>query len=878
MYTINENTTSGATISQLSAYDLDENTTLTYSIVSGNIGNACALNSTTGKLTVNQSLAIDYETQSSYHLMIKVSDGLNISQSKILIQIINQNDNYPLLENYTFNIFENSNSGTFIGKVFASDSDGNLNTLTYNLKSGNTGNAFTLDKNSGILKVLSSNILDYESKSIYDLVIDVTDAVYTTIANIKINIQNIDENTLNIFDNTIFVKENQKIHLTQIQATSISNIQTYNITSGNVGNTFYINPITGDVSITATTYMDYEFYPEFTLDILATDGTNQKNAKLFIKLLDVDEATPYLISETFSVSEYSIIGTQVGTIVGYDDDVNLAKLKYNLISSTSPSTFSIDPPTGNIYLINNQEIDYEKNKLHTLLVQVSDGIHKLTEEIEIIIVNENDNIPKSYPKTININENLPNQTEITTIDATDNDGSLNTLIYNILAGNTNNIFVINTLNGRISINKSQFLDYEQIKSYKLTLEISDGTNNSETTLIININDINDNYPEISNKTLMIDENLFNNTTIFQFKASDADANSIFYYNIVGGNTNDAFGIENSTGIVYVKNSAKIDYETIRNFQIQISVNDGLNTSYSYLAVNLNNTNDNICNGKDTIISIDENYKYYSIFKLAVTDLDGNISTINYQIISGNEKNIFYIDTEGILNIKPNNNIDYETTKEFGLIIKISDGKYQDGISVKILINNLNDVAPTIENQTFVLQENSPKGTVVGVIKTIDADGKMNQNTFTISGGNTNNTFKINAQTGEIFVNNNEQLKYDIQNEYNLTITLNDGVYTTNNNVKINLLDVVENRINEMEFGMNLHIYPNPCEAQLNIFTKTNAKIKYEIISINGKILISNDFFHTENSTIDVTSLKNGFYILKLKINNSIVIRKIIVQK
>jgi sugar lactone lactonase YvrE len=88
-FSIEENSMNGALIGMVLANDNDQGQTLSYSIVSGNIDNAFSIQSNTGAITVTG--ALDYESRTSYTLVIRVDDSgspsLNASAS-ITINIL----------------------------------------------------------------------------------------------------------------------------------------------------------------------------------------------------------------------------------------------------------------------------------------------------------------------------------------------------------------------------------------------------------------------------------------------------------------------------------------------------------------------------------------------------------------------------------------------------------------------------------------------------------------------------------------------------------------------------------------------------------------------------------------------------------------------
>ena len=73
------------------------------------------------------------------------------------------------------------------------------------------------------------------------------------------------------------------------------------------------------------------------------------------------------------------------------------------------------------------------------------------------------------------------------------------------------------------------------------------------------------------------------------------------------------------------------------------------------------------------------------------------------------------------------------------------------------------------------------------------------------------------------------------------------------------LSLSENSVNRVK------LYPNPTSRTLNLsFNRSFTNLTYDIIDISGKVLIMNDLNHVRNTTIDVSSLQNGLYFIRLK--------------
>lgn len=109
-------------------------------------------------------------------------------------------------------------------------------------------------------------------------------------------------------------------------------------------------------------------------------------------------------------------------------------------------------------------------------------------------------------------------------------------------------------------------------------------------------------------------------------------------------------------------------------------------------------------------------------------------------------------------------------------------------------------------------------------------------------------------------------------------------YSAGNYYKIYAVDKAFNYSNELTVSdatlglanfesLDFKLYPNPVKDVLNIKTnQSNAGIVLEIYDLLGKKVLDE---RIENSSIDISSLKNGIYLVKLITNNTSVTKKII---
>jgi len=658
----------------------------------------------------------------------------------------------------------------------------------------------------------------------------------------------------------------------------------YMLATGNGSNDVDNNKflIDGNTLKTATN-IDYETQNSFFIYVQTDDGDEGTFAKSFvITVNNLNDNTPVLNDNTFTIDENSTNSLIVGTITGTDGDGDLNELAYSIVSGNTNNAFALNSSTGEITVNDSLQIDFETIESFDLSVQVTDGTNTNNALITINLNNLNDNSPVINGTSFAINENSSNGKSVGTQPGTDADGNLNNLTYSILSGNTNETFVINSSTGEIGVNDSTLLDFEITESFILSIQLSDGTYTDNAPITINLNNLNDNSPVIDGTTFSIDENSSNGTSVGTQTGTDADGNlNSLTYSILSGNTNDAFAINSSTGEIEVNDSTQLDFETTESFVFSIQLSDGTYTDNAPITIDLYNLNDNSPVIDGITFSINENSTTgTSVGTQTGTDADGNLNDLTYSILSGNTNETFVINsTTGEIIVNDSTQLDYETTESFILSIQLSDGTYTDNAPITIDLYNLNDNSPVIEGTAFSIDENSSNGTSVGTQTGTDADGDLNILTYSILSGNTNETFVINSSTGEISVNDSTQLDYETNESFILSVEVSDGLFTDTASISVLVNNIVETGINKTGEN-NIIIYPNPTQGMVVIKINNNYKpdLIIEIINIEGKVIYTKQFKPVDTKEIiDLSDYSKGIYLIKISNDKTIKVERLVIE-
>ncbi|WP_066067107.1 cadherin domain-containing protein [Neobacillus soli] len=803
---IDENTANGTTVGTVTATDADAGSQFTYKITSGNNAGAFAMEAATGKITVADSGQLDYETVKSFTLTVQVSDGTNTAETTVTIHLNNLNDNTPVVKAGEFSVDENAANGTTVGTMSGSDADDD--SLHYGIVAGNENEVFKIDEATGEITVADGRKLDYETKPTYELTVQVSDTIFqkdgfvspyglvaalssseSDLATVIIHVNDLNDNSpvpqgfaKTIDENTANGTDVGTVTATDADAGSQL---TYKITSGNAASAFAMDAATGKITVTDERQLDYETVKGFMLTIQVSDGANTADTTVTINLNNLNDNAPVAKDAAFSIDENATLGTVVGTISASDADGDL--LSYSIVAGNETDAFALDTATGKITVADSAKQDYETIKSFALTVMVNDGKHTAATAVTISLNNLNDNSPVADSAVFTVDENAANGTTVGTVTARDTDGD--SLSYSIVSGNETDTFALDGATGKITVTDSAQLDYETIESYQLTVQVSDGTNTAATSVTIHVNNLNDNRPVAKDSSIAVDENAANGTVVGTVTASDADGDPLTF-RVVKGNEADAFTIDGATGKITVADEDQLDYEAIKSFILKIEVSDGTNLTDAAVTINVNNLNDNEPVGKDAVFTVDENAANGTgVGTVAASDADGD--SLGYRIVSGNETDVFALDTAtGKITVADGSQLDYETIKSFALKVQVSDGTHTVGNVVTITVNNLNDNAPVGKDGEFSIDENAENGAAVGTIDASDADGDDLSYRFT--DGNDAGAFALDDATGKITVAESSPLDYENAKSFALEVLVSDGTHTAKATVTINLTNLNDN--------------------------------------------------------------------------------------
>jgi hypothetical protein len=462
---------------------------------------------------------------------------------------------------------------------------------------------------------------------------------------------------------------------------STSNITKENNTSviinGEVGAKVFVDKndtgIVIDSNNTATVYLDTTNKADgnisYTINLY--DDLNQSSDDLNATIVK-DTTAPIFTLSNITVDENQLAVMDINSTDAHN-------VTYG-ISGTDIASFDINDTTGVLTFRNNP--DYETKTSYDLNISATDIIGNINNQNTIISIN---NLNDTAPVITSVNTTVDeNQLTALTIEKTDADNLASTFTYGI-SGTDAGSFDINSTTGVLTFKNTP--DYEIKASYDVNLTVSDNVQSTTKAIIITLNNLNDISPVITTSNVTVDENQLSALTIA--KTDEDNLASTFTYSISGTDAG-SFDINSTTGLLTFKNNP--DYENKTSYDLNLTVNDGVNSTNKNITVNIENLDDVVPSfTTNESISLNENSSGFTVE--ASDDFP-----INYTLGTTLDSALFTIDSAtGEVSFK--NNPDYENPHDSGnnntysVMVKISDtipAHTQEKLFV-VTINNLDDV-------------------------------------------------------------------------------------------------------------------------------------------------------------------------------------------
>jgi len=857
-FTVNEHSPNGTIAGTVVATDPNAGQTLSFSILSGNTGNAFSINPNTGTLTIADSAAVNYETLASYALVVKVQDNGtgNLSSQAIATEIVLNVNETPILSDQIFNVSQQATNGSVVGTVLASDPDPGQ-TLTYSILSGNTNGAFAINSSSGAITVANAvALVSNTGGTNYTIFQSVTPPSSATInigdgtAPLEVGMKF--KSSVNGYISGLrFYKGtgSSGVHIGNLWSLAGINLASATF-SGESASGWQTVTLSTPVAITANTIYVVSYYsqhgdyvksdPYFTTDIVNGPLT----------ALGWTSSQPNGVYSYSSTSAFPNNNAYIGSSNYWADVI-----------------FSQATSTGSFALI----VKVQDNGVGNLSNQATMAINLLNGNQPPIINNQ----------AFSIFENSANGTVVGTAAASDPDAG-QSLAYSIISGNTNNAFTINSTTGAITVSNSSALVYQTNPVFALTVRVTDsGTGNLFDDAIITINVLqNTNLPPvISNQGFAINENSINGTIVGTVVASDPNSGQTLTYALLSGNTNGAFSINASSGVLAVANSAALNYEALPSFTLVIKVQDngaGTLSSTATITVTIKNVNEYPIIANQSFSVNEFAVKGTLVGTVVASDPDAG-QTLTYAITAGNTSTAFSINSSsGVIKVNNKSVLNYSINPIFHLTVRVKDnGTGLLASTAVITINVIDGKSAYVISITSIPQDTvsvqfpysyevigySGRGTMMH----FSAETLPNWLTLTDNGNGTAMLTGI-PEIGDI-------------GSHLLVLKGSDSMLEVQQAFSIEVKPASVNGI-FAHTSVGMHIYPNPVTngiLNVKLDEGINEKVELSILDLSGKLLLQKQYEPSNLITLDLSAYPPALYLIQVRSLNFFLINKFIVK-
>ncbi|XP_071267188.1 protocadherin gamma-A11-like isoform X16 [Salvelinus alpinus] len=471
---------------------------------------------------------LDREKQEQMSLVLTALDGGDPQMSgtvQIHVNVLDANDNAPVFTQalYTASVVENSQKGTLLTTVSATDIDHGSNGLvTYSISSSTIGilDLFEIDESNGEVRLIGK--VDYESDKHYQIDLEVKDTGgLSDSSKLVVGIVDVNDNSplIDMMSTSKSIPENSPSQ-TVIAVMSVHDPDSDNngvvncVLTQNIPFTIK-STSTGFYSLVTDSDLDREGAFEYNIIVMCSDEgvpSLSSSVTLTLQISDVNDNAPVFERSSYEayILENNTPGLSIFTVKARDADWNQnARVSYILEDSSVngvpvSSYVSVSADSGVVHSV--RSFDYEQIKAFQFRVKAQDGGSPPLSSnvtVKIMIQDQNDNAPQVlYPVQTSsplVAEMVPRSADVgylvTKVVAVDVDSGQNAwLSYKLQKATDRALFEVGLQNGEIRTIR-QVTDKDVVKQ-RLTVVVEDnGQPSRSATVNVNVA-VADSFPEV----------------------------------------------------------------------------------------------------------------------------------------------------------------------------------------------------------------------------------------------------------------------------------------------------------------------------------------------------------------------------------------------
>ena len=545
--------------------------------------------------------------------------------------------------------------------------------------------------------------------------------------------------------------------------------------------------------------------------------------KVTITIRDINDNSPRFpeSSRVLSIPESSTPGRKFLLPAAIDPDSPTFSIRrYELLSLSNKFELKIKTKANGLtelHLVTLAMLDRELESSYSLRVIAYDGGEPSKSgamNVSVIIIDANDNDPVFLQETyrISIFENIDVYQTVLRVQASDRDSGVNGEIVYALT-KYGDMFGINNRTGEIYI--KGIVDYELEHIYYLGVTATDRARDSrsaETTVIVEVKDVNDHSPEITVNTpgtpatsiADISEDSEPGTFVAHMTVDDKDSGANGECNCTLADNK--FRLEQLyDGNYQIVTSGELDREKTSTYSLALQCIDGgynPHVTVKNFQVRLVDVNDNPPRFQQVTYRanvVENNNIGDVLLVLNATDTDfGKNAEVVYSV-SEDGRGFFTVDNVSG-RVTASVVFDREANAEIHFYVVATDRgvpALSTSVLVVITIQDLNDEIPIFSQElySFNVSENERESTEVGTVTATDADQfPFNEFLFSIvPDTNLMGLFSIDSHSGSIKTKG--MLDREVQSTFRLVVIASDyglPIKSSTANVIIQVIDQNDN--------------------------------------------------------------------------------------
>ncbi|XP_022625480.1 protocadherin beta-15-like [Seriola dumerili] len=483
--------------------------------------------------------------------------------------------------------------------------------------------------------------------------------------------------------------------------------------------------------------------------------------RISLLIQDVNDNSPVFPKDMvkLEIGESAVKGARYRINEAHDADIGQNTVKQYNLQKNEHFLLSVREDTDgskSVELVLDKELDREKeHDLNFMLIAVDGGNPQRsgTANIHVTVLDANDNAPvfdQAFYKA-SLPENAALDTVAITVSASDADEGINgevTYEFSRISERAKKVFSLSSKTGEIKVIGP--LDFESDSKYEMRIDAKDGYGlSSDSKVMIDITDVNDNAPVIYLKSLVnpIPENVSPGTEvgIINVQDRDSDTNGQVRCSI---QQNVPFKLVPSIKNYYsLVTTGQLDRELVSDYNITITATDEGSpplSSSKTVELSVADINDNppVFEEQSYSAYVTENNKPGStLCSVTARDPDWRQNgTVIYSLLAGEVNGApvsSYLSVNGDTGvIHAVRSFDYEQFRSFKVHVMARDNgspPLSSNVTVSVFISDVNDNSPQIlypapEGNSF-MTELVPKaahgGSLVSKVIAVDADSGQN---------------------------------------------------------------------------------------------------------------------------------------------------------